>query len=69
MPAGPLLAASVAAAGLAYAAFNDRQQEVIDQADRLQIDQITAQFAQLKAVQKPAGRARHLHQLAGRSES
>ena len=51
-PAGwAVLAASVAAAGLAYAAFNDRQQEVIDQADRLQIDQITAQFAQLKAVQ------------------
>jgi hypothetical protein len=51
-PAGwAILAASVAAAGLAYAAFNDRQQELIDSAGSIQLDQVTAQFARLREVQ------------------
>ena len=52
-PAGwAILAASVGAAALAYGAFNDRQQEVIEQADRLQLANLQGQFARVAELRK-----------------
>lgn len=60
-PAGwALLAGAVVAAGAAYLLFNDSQKKVVQQADALNLADLTKQFDQVKKLQDQIGQAEAL---------